>query len=124
MRPSRKMPGSASSASFLICGMAMRSRRSPCCRARQQKKLRKSWIELLRLLSRHGRMRAFVDKNGPEIVDIGAGRAGDQQVAKPGKHRIGIIVGQMRREAEPGLDGALWRLRQQQRTPIVLPPVP
>src|SRR5947208_10950413 len=106
------MPASAPSASFLTCGTAMRLRRSPCCRARQQKRLRKSWIELLRLLSRHGRTRAFVDENGPEIVDVGAGWAGDQQVAEPGKHRIGIIVGQMLRKAEPGLDGALQGIGQ------------
>src|SRR5438045_6707699 len=101
------MPGSAQSASFPICGMGMRSRRSPCCRARRQKRLRKSWIESL------------VDQNGPEIVDVGARGAGDQQVTEPSKHRIGIIVGEMRREAEPGLDGALQRIGQQERTGIV-----
>jgi hypothetical protein len=32
-------------------------------------------------------MRAPVDQNGPEIVDVGKGRAGDQQVAEPGAIR-------------------------------------
>ena len=60
---------------------------------RRQKRLRKSWIELRRWPLRLGRTRALVDQNGPEIVDVGARRAGDEQVAEPGEHRIGIIVG-------------------------------
>src|SRR6201987_3649640 len=119
MRRWGKIPGPARSVSFLICGMAMPSPRSPCCRARQQKKLRKSWIESARWSSQLVRTRALVDQNGPEIVDVGARGAGDQQVAESGKHGIGIIVGQMRREAEPGLDGALKGIGQQERAGIV-----
>src|SRR5580704_752415 len=119
MRRLRKIPGSARSVSFLICGMAMQSPRSPCYRARQQKKLRKSWIELARWSSRLVRTRALVDQNGPEIVDVGARGTGDQQVAEPGKHRIGIVSGKMRREAEPGLDGALKGIGQHERAGIV-----
>src|SRR6201987_6182393 len=119
MRRWGKIPGPARSVSFLICGMAMPSPRSPCCKARQQKKLRKSWIELARWSSRLVRTRALVDQNGPEIVDVGPRGAGDQQVAEPGKHRIGIVAGKMRRQAEPGPDGALQEIGQQERTGIV-----
>src|SRR5690242_8451294 len=67
--------------------MGMLSPKLPCCRAPRQKRLRKSWSELSRWPPRLVRMRAPVDQNGPEIVDVGKGRAGDQQVAEPGAIR-------------------------------------
>src|SRR5207237_389824 len=56
--------------------MGMLSPKLPCCRAPRQKRLRKSWSELSRWPPRLVRMRAPADQNGPEIIDVGKGRAG------------------------------------------------
>src|SRR5690554_1433455 len=45
----------------------------------------------------------LADQDGPEVVDIGAGWPGDQQVANRLEGRIGIIVGQRRQGINAGM---------------------
>src|SRR5262245_61591183 len=74
-----------------------------------------------RFRQRSGNARSsLVDEDGSEIVDIGARRAGDDQIAQSFEKAIGVVVRKKGRCIEAPILGARDRVGRNQRAGIVL----
>src|SRR3954447_5267754 len=60
------------------------------------------------------------DENGAKVVDVGEGRAGDDEVAGSGKETIAVIVGEPRLGVEAARRGARQAVGPEDRAGIIL----
>ena len=65
----------------------------------------------------------LLDQHGAEVVDIGHGRAGHEQIADRAEERPRIVVGEHGLGVDPGFCRARERIGIDQRAGIVLGPV-
>src|SRR3546814_15962736 len=60
------------------------------------------------------------DQDGAEVVDVGEGGAGDNQVAEPGEKAVAVVVRQQRLGVEAGGGCACTTRRAAKRAGVVL----